>query len=86
VRVTATSLTTLWHADPAGTPIVGGGVVLAPAQSAGILYALDPTTGAVKSKVALGDPTTRFASPSLSADGFAYVGTEHGKLVIIATS
>lgn len=86
VRVTATSLTTLWHADPSGTPIVGGGVVLAPAQSDGILYALDPATGAVKTKVALGDPTTRFAAPAMAADGFAYVGTEHGKLVIIATS
>jgi hypothetical protein len=40
----------------------------------------------VKGKVALGDPTTRFAAPALAADGFAYVGTEHGKLVIVATS
>ena len=86
VRVTATSLTTLWHADPPGTPVVGGGVVIAPDQSAGVLYALDPATGAVKAKVALGDSTTRFAAPAMSADGFVYVGTEHGKLVIVATS
>ncbi len=78
VRVTATSLTTLWHADPAGTPIVGGGVVLAPAQSDGVLYALDPASGAVKAKVSMGDPTTRFAAPAMSADGFVYVGTSTG--------
>ena len=79
-------MTPVWHASPAGSPIIGGGVVLTVAQSAGVLYALDPTTGAVKSQVALGGSTTRFATPALAADGFAYVGSQGGELVILATS
>ena len=86
VHIAGSTMTSVWHASPAGSPIIGGGVVLTVAQSAGVLYALDPTSGAVKSKVSLGDPTTRFATPAMSADGFAYVGTQHGKLVIVATS
>ncbi|HEY0870501.1 MAG TPA: hypothetical protein VGD55_08885, partial [Acidothermaceae bacterium] len=86
VHISGSTMTPVWHASPAGSPIIGGGAVLAVAQSAGVLYALDPTTGAVKSQVALGDPTTRFATPALAADGFAYVGTQHGDLVIVATS
>jgi outer membrane protein assembly factor BamB len=79
-------MTPVWHASPAGSPIIGGGVILTVAPSAGVLYALNPTTGGVKAQVGLGDPTTRFATPALSADGFAYVGTQHGDLVIVATS
>jgi outer membrane protein assembly factor BamB len=60
--------------------------VLTVAPSSGTLFALDPASGATKAQVALGDSTTRFATPALSTDGFAYVGTEHGKLVIVATS
>jgi outer membrane protein assembly factor BamB len=86
VHISGSTMTPVWHASPAGSPIIGGGVVLAVAQNAGVLYALDPTTGAVKSQVGLGDATTRFATPALSADGFAYVGTQHGDLVIVATS
>jgi PQQ-like domain len=86
VHIAGSTMTPVWHASPAGSPIIGGGFVLTVAQSDGVLYALNPTTGAVTLKVALGDPTTRFATPAMSADGFAYVGTQHGKLVIIATS
>jgi PQQ-like domain len=86
VHISGSTMTPVWHAAPAGSPIIGGGVVLTVAQSDGVLYALNPTTGALKSKVSLGDPTTRFATPAMSADGFAYVGTQHGKLVIVATS
>ncbi len=86
VHVSATAMTGSWHASPSGSPIVGGGAVLTVAPSSGTLFALDPGSGATKSKVALGDSTTRFATPALATDGFAYVGTEHGKLVIVATS
>ena len=86
VHVSATAMTGSWHASPSGSPIVGGGAVLTVAPSSGTLFALDPGSGATKSKVALGDSTTRFATPALATDGFAYIGTEHGKLVIVATS
>jgi hypothetical protein len=86
VRISGSTMTPVWHASPAGSPIIGGGVILTVAPSAGVLYALNPTTGGVQAQVGLGDPTTRFATPALSADGFAYVGTQHGDLVIVATS
>ena len=86
VRISATAMTASWHASPSGSPIVGGGVVLTVAASPGTLFALDPASGATKAQVALGDSATRFATPAMAADGFAYVGTEHGKLVIVATS
>jgi outer membrane protein assembly factor BamB len=84
VRVSGNTLTPTWHAQPPGSPIIGGGVVLSTDQNT--LYALDIATGSTKAKVDLGDGTTRFATPSLSNDGHVYVGTQHGKLVIIATS
>jgi outer membrane protein assembly factor BamB len=77
-------MTPAWHAKPAGSPVVGGGVVFSLDQGAGTLYALDPGSGAVKAKVGVGGSTTRFATPALS-DGFAYVGTQAGHLVIVAT-
>lgn len=86
VHIAGSTMTPVWHASPPGSPVIGGAVVLTLAPSSGVLYALNPTTGAVKSKVSLGDPTTRFATPAMSADGFAYVGTQHGKLVIVGTS
>ncbi len=86
VHISATAMTGSWHASPSGSPIVGGGAVLTVAPSSGTLFALDPASGATKAQVALGDSTTRFATPALAADGFAYVGTQHGKLVVVATS
>ena len=86
VHISATAMTGSWHASTSGSPIVGGGAVLAVAPSSGTLFALDPASGATKAQVALGDSTTGFATPALAADGFAYVGTQHGKLVIVATS
>ena len=67
-----------------GDPVLGGGVVLSTDQNT--RFALDPATGSTKAKVDLGDGTTRFATPSLSNDGHAYVGTQRGLLVIVATS
>jgi outer membrane protein assembly factor BamB len=84
VKINGNSMTPSWHASPPGSPVVGGGAVLT--LSSSTLFALDPGSGAVKARVGVGDATTRFATPALSDDGFAYVGTQHGKLVIIATS
>jgi len=86
VRISGTSLSVAWHATPPGSAVVGGGVVLAPDAHAGELYALDPATGTVKAKLALGDTTTRFATAAFGDDGHAYIGTQNGKLVIVATS
>jgi hypothetical protein len=86
VHISATAMTGSWHASPSGSPIIGGGAVLAVDPSSGTLFALDPASGATKAQVSLGDSTTRFATPALATDGFAYVGTQHGKLVIVATS
>jgi outer membrane protein assembly factor BamB len=85
VRISGTTMSPLWQASPAGSPIIGGGAVFS-LDTGGTLFALDPATGSVKAKVDVGDATTRFATPALSNDGFAYVGTQHGKLVIVATS
>jgi outer membrane protein assembly factor BamB len=86
LRITGTTMTTSWQASPAGSPVIGGGVVLTVDAASGTLFALDPATGAVKAKTALGDATTRFATPAMSADGHVYVGTQHGHLVIVSTS
>jgi outer membrane protein assembly factor BamB len=86
VRVNGNTMTPTCQAKPAGSPVVGGGVVLTVDAGDGTLYALDPASGAVKATVSLGDPTTRFATPAIGDDGHAYVGTAHGWLVIVATS
>lgn len=86
LKVGGNTMTPSWKASPAGSPVVGGGVVLSVDTGAGTLYALDPASGAVKAKVALGDATTRFATPAFGDDGHAYVGTQNGTLVVVATS
>ena len=86
VRVDGPAMTTAWHASPAGSPVIGGGVVLSVDARGGTLYALDPASGAVRAKVALGDTATRFVAPAIGDDGHAYVGTQHGTLVVVATS
>jgi len=75
----------LWHAalSIAGSPVVGGGRVWALDQDAGVLYALDPATGAARSHVAVG-VTSRFATPALYGRD-VLVPTMHG-LTIVATS
>ena len=86
LRINGTTMTPAWQASPSGSPVVGGGVVLSIDARGGTLNALDPASGATKAKVALGGATTRFATPAFGDDGHAYVGTENGSLVIVATS
>jgi len=68
----------LWRAPSAvsGSPVVGGGAVLALAPGDGVLYALDERTGQVRSTVAVG-AVTRFATPALSG-ALAFVPTQAG--------
>lgn len=56
----------LWHASSSitGSPVIGGGRVWSLDTHAGVLYALDPNTGVVKSQVTVG-PVSRFATPAI---------------------
>ncbi len=60
-----------------GSPATGGGAVWVNNIKAGILYELNPATGAVRDSVRLGGPLPHFASLSL-AGPMAFVGTDHG--------
>jgi outer membrane protein assembly factor BamB len=73
----------LWKSTvPAeGSPVIGGGAVWAVDYYGGELYALDPSTGAVKAQIALGSPAPTFASPTLVGDQ-AFVGTTHGVVAV----
>jgi polyvinyl alcohol dehydrogenase (cytochrome) len=59
-----------------GSPVLGGGAVWVVDYDAGVLYALDPATGAVRQQLPIGK-APHFASPTL-AKGRAYVGTLDG--------
>jgi outer membrane protein assembly factor BamB len=73
-----------WHAAvrAAGSPVVGGGAVWVVDYDGGVLYALDPASGAVRQQVPVGR-SPHFASPTL-AGGRAYVGTLAGVTAIRA--
>ncbi len=56
----------LWHTNSniTGSPVYGGGRVWSLDTGAGVLYALDPNTGAVHEQVAVGS-VSRFATPAI---------------------
>jgi polyvinyl alcohol dehydrogenase (cytochrome) len=70
----------LWRASvnvPAeGSPVIGGGAVWVVDYFGGVLYALDPSTGAALTQVRIGH-APNFASPTLSGNR-AYIGTSAG--------
>ena len=69
VRVTASppGLRLLWSShDGGGSPIVAGGLVWTISQS-GSLYGLDPQTGHVRQRAAIGIPANHFPTPSVGA-------------------
>jgi outer membrane protein assembly factor BamB len=72
----------LWHSTvPAeGSPAVGGGAVWVVDWNGGVLYALDPATGATEAQVRIGQ-APNFASPTLSGDR-AYVGLRGGVVAV----
>jgi outer membrane protein assembly factor BamB len=79
VTIDATGVASVrWRAavSAAGSPTVGGGAVWVIDYSAGVLYALNPASGAVLGQVGVG-PVPHFASPTLSGS-HAYVGTLDG--------
>ncbi|MGI8665845.1 MAG: PQQ-binding-like beta-propeller repeat protein [Jatrophihabitans sp.] len=83
VRISATGTASVrWHASAsiAGSPVLGGGRVYALDQSAGVLYALDPATGAVREKVVVG-AVSRFATPAIGGS-VLYVPTLSGIAVV----
>ncbi len=70
-------LSTGWHATQAsGSPVVGGGAVLAVNSDDGDLYALDAGSGRVRARLHVG-ALTRFATPALWGD-YVFVGTKRG--------
>lgn len=60
----------------AGSPVLGGGAVWVVDYDNGVLYALDPATGAERQHVEIGT-APHFASPTLGR-GLVYVGTLGG--------
>ena len=75
----------LWHAGGSirGAPVVGGGRIWSLDQNAGVLYGLNPSTGASVGQVSIG-ATTRFATPALYGH-LVLIGTLTG-LTIVTTS
>jgi hypothetical protein len=73
----------LWRgpANAHGSAAIGGGAIWVPDSHDGILYALNPATGAVLQSVGIGDTMPRFSSVSLGG-ARAYVGTSHEVVAI----
>lgn len=76
------AITVGWQAvlHGGGSPVVGGGAIWVIDTAAGVLCALDPATGVVRQRIAIGD-VPHFASPTLARD-HAYVGTMTGVVAI----
>jgi hypothetical protein len=85
VNAATKKMTVIWRgpADSNGSPVIGGGVVWVThyTASGGILYELDPATGAVKQQIAITHGMPHFSSLSLSG-GRAYVSTMTGVVAI----
>jgi outer membrane protein assembly factor BamB len=76
IRIGATkpSISILWHASTGGgPPIVAAGLVWSIGQN-GVLYAYDPTTGAIRRQVSVGQAANHFPTPSVG-DGLFLVPT-----------
>jgi polyvinyl alcohol dehydrogenase (cytochrome) len=63
-----------------GPPVVGGGAVWVTDYHRGVLYELDPGSGATRAQIDVGE-LPHFASPSL-AGGHVYLGTMDGVIAI----
>ncbi len=71
-------ITPRWHAPvrAKGSPVLGGDQLWVVDYDGGILYTLDPATGALRQQIRIGK-SPHFASPTLSRN-HAYVGTMTG--------
>jgi polyvinyl alcohol dehydrogenase (cytochrome) len=69
----------LWRGPSSawGSPVVGGGAVWVTDWTAGMLYELDPASGATRGSLSLGMPLPHFASMSM-AGSHGYIGTTQG--------
>jgi polyvinyl alcohol dehydrogenase (cytochrome) len=67
-----------------GPPILAGGLVWTVGQD-GVLYGLDPTTGAERRHVSVGTPANHFPTPSVGA-GLFLVPTAHNVVAFSASS
>ncbi|MGH3279450.1 MAG: PQQ-binding-like beta-propeller repeat protein [Trebonia sp.] len=81
VSAVTKTIKVLWRGPTGaqGSPVIGGGAVWVTDYSGsdGILYELNPDTGAVKHQITIGQGLPHFSSLSLSG-GTAYVGTLSG--------
>ena len=73
----------IWHASPAGSPVVGGGRVWSLDAGGGVLYALNPATGQVLRHASVG-VTSTFATPALYGHK-VFVPTLRGLTVVITS-
>ena len=82
ITVSGSTVTKGWKAasNITGSPVVGGGCVWALDPGAGVLYALDEASGAVRKQISVGT-TTRFATPALSGS-LAFIGTTKGVVAV----
>jgi outer membrane protein assembly factor BamB len=71
-----------WHGPggATGSPVLAGGSVWTVDNEGGLLYLLDPGTGKVRSRLAIGE-APHFASPTV-AYGHGYVGTVTGVVAV----
>jgi outer membrane protein assembly factor BamB len=76
------TITVGWHGPDGanGSPVLAGGSVWVVDYDGGLLYLLDPATGEVRSKLAIGT-APHFASPTV-ARGRGYVGTLTGVVCV----
>ena len=72
------TMTVLWHAASSitGSPVIGGGRIWSLDTGQGVLYALDPATGAAKGHWSVG-AVTRFTTPALWRNTIV-IGTRSG--------
>jgi outer membrane protein assembly factor BamB len=71
---TTPSIRILWHASTGGgPPIIAAGLVWSIGQN-GVLYGYDPTTGAIRRQVSVGQAANHFPTPSVG-DGLFLVPT-----------
>ncbi len=82
VNAAARTINVLWRgpAGARGSPSIGGGAVWVTGGD-GVLYELDPATGAVRDQIRVGTPLPRFSSVSLAGDD-AFVGTSNGVVAV----
>jgi predicted secreted protein len=72
VGSTTPSIDILWSASTGGgPPIIAGGLVWSIGQN-GVLYGYDPTTGAIRRQVTVGQAANHFPTPSVG-DGLFLV-------------